>query len=144
MTRLTIAALLTSAGVAGCAHSGGASPAPSTATLAGTEQCLFASQVRNWQTLDDSTLLVEAPTGGNVYLFKLFGPVAGLQFQESLAFIDGNHDGRLCSMGDSLAVGRPTPQEVPIIAVRLLTREEAAALRKPLAGAAKQPKSSSP
>lgn len=132
MARHIIVSALATAALAGCAQTPSTPAAGKTAaaTLPGTAQCLFSAQVRGWTVLDDQTLLVDAPTGSNVYLFKLFGPVTGLQFQESLAFIDGDHNGQLCSNGDSLAVGRPVPQQVPIIGVRLLNKEEAANLRK--------------
>lgn len=131
MIRRASAILLSGALLAGCAHTGGAASSRATASLPGKEQCLFSSQVRGWQTLDESTLLVDGPTGGTTYLFKLFAPVTGLRFEETLAFIDGNHDGQLCSIGDSLAVDGPVPQTVPIVAVRVLDKNEADALRKP-------------
>jgi hypothetical protein len=106
------------------------------APLPGKDICVFSSQVRGWKVLDEQTLLLDAPTGGNAYLIKLFGPVAGLQFHESLAFVDGDHNGQLCHMGDSLQVGGPAAQSVPITSVRLLTQEEAATLR---AGDKKKP-----
>ena len=131
MARHIIVSALATVALAGCAQTPSTPAAGKTAaTLPGTAQCLFSAQVRGWTVLDDQTVLVDAPTGSNVYLFKLFGPVTGLQFQESLAFIDGDHNGQLCSNGDSLAVGRPVPQQVPIIGVRLLNKEEAANLRK--------------
>lgn len=144
MARMATTALLCSALLAGCAHTGGATSSAMVAALPGKEQCLFATQVRGWQTLDERTLLVDGPTGDNAYLFKLFAPITGLRFEQTLAFVDGNHDGQLCSNGDSLAVGGPMPQTMPIIAVRGLDKAEADALRKPAAKQEAVPKAVSP
>lgn len=142
-TTVPAIAILASATLAGCAHTTGTQTV-SAVPLPGTEQCLFTTQVRGWKVLDQSTLLVDAPTGSSAYLFKLFAPVTGLQFQETLAFIDGDHNGQLCGNGDSLAIAGPMAQQVPITAVRLLGKEEAAALRTPAAKAGVAPKAASP
>jgi Family of unknown function (DUF6491) len=108
----------------------GASAASAADALPGTDSCIFSTQVSGWTVLDDQTLLVEAPTGSHTYLIKLFAPAAGLAFQETLGFEDGDRNGQLCRTGDSLLIGKPVPQSMPIIAVRLLSKEEAAKLRE--------------
>jgi hypothetical protein len=109
----------------------GAGTASAADALPGKDSCIFSTQVRGWKVIDDQTLLVEAPTGSSSYLIKLFAHATGLAFQETLGFEDGDRNGQLCSTGDSLLIGKPVPQSVPITAVRLLTKEEAAKLREP-------------
>ena len=105
-----------------------AASAATAAELPGVEKCVFQSQVRGWQVIDDHTLVVDAPTSSSRYLIKLFAPTTGLNFQEQLGFEDGDHNGQLCGTGDLLLVGNPVPQRMPIIAVRLLSKDEAKAL----------------
>ena len=104
--------------------------AAESAPLPGKEACMFQSSVRGWKVLDDRTLIVEGPTGSQQYLFKLFGSVTNLAFQETLQFEDGDRNGRLCSTGDRLRVGGSVPQDMPITAVRSLSAEEAKQLRE--------------
>jgi hypothetical protein len=120
--RIAALGLITTVGMAAAALAAEAPPMP------GVEKCIFQNQVNGWQVLDDSTLIVDAPSGSNRYLIKLFAPAIGLAFQENLAFVDGDHNGQLCSSGDRLVVGRPVPQSTPIIAVRLLSKDEVKAL----------------
>jgi hypothetical protein len=62
------------------------------------------------------------------YLVKLFAPVTGLDFQESLGFEDTEHNGQLCS-GDYVVARGSAPQRMSISAVRALSPEQAKELR---------------
>ncbi|HTP39087.1 MAG TPA: DUF6491 family protein [Steroidobacteraceae bacterium] len=124
MKSLPIALMIAATGFAGCAST----PPPPAAALPGTAACIFATSLRDWQVLDNQTLLVHAPMGNKPYLIKLFAPVTTLAYQETLAFEDGDHNDRLCSTGDSVLVGGSIPDRSPIAAVRLLTPEEARSL----------------
>lgn len=124
MTR-SIALLLIWVTVSGCA-----TVATKQAQLPGTAGCMFQANVRGWTVLDDQTLLVEAPLTKDTYLVKLFGPVTSLRFEESIGLEDGDGNSQLCSTGDSLRVGGAIPQSMAIVAVRLLSAAEVAALRE--------------
>lgn len=98
------------------------------APLPGKPACIFSSSVQDWVVLDDQTLIVHAPLRKDPYLIKLFSPIIGLQFHESIGFLDGDHNGQLCSTGDSIVVQGAQPQRSPILAVRLLTPAQATQL----------------
>lgn len=124
MKSLAIALSGATAVLAGCATT----PPATTAVLPGTAACIYATSLRDWQVLDNQTLLVHAPMGKDTYLIKLFAPVTTLGFQETLGFEDGDHNNQLCSTGDAVLVGGSIPDRSPIAAVRLLTPEEAKTL----------------
>lgn len=66
--------------------------------------CLFFRTVQNWRVLDDRHLVIWAPGQNDPYLLATLNSVWNLKSQEQLAFIDGNHDGRLCGFGgDAIA-----------------------------------------
>jgi hypothetical protein len=67
--------------------------------------CVFFRTVNDWRALDETNLVVWGPGKNNVYLVKVSMPLHGLRFENTLAFVDGNHDGRLCPYGgDSIVV----------------------------------------
>ncbi len=58
-------------------------------------------------------------------MIKLFEPVFDLGFHQRLGFIDREHTGQICNDGDDfLEVPGGEPPQVPISAVRALTRAE--------------------
>lgn len=70
----------------------------------GTDRtCLFANQPQSWQVLDQKQLILWGPTRKDAYLVELFAPSPDIGFAETLAFIDDDHDGRICE-GDKIAV----------------------------------------
>lgn len=101
------------------------------ANLPGTDSCIFSVEIQDWTVLDDSTLIVHAPLKKDAYLIKLFQPIIGLRFHESLGFVDGDHNGQICKIGDSLFVRGEERQSSPIAAVRLLTPDQEKQLRNP-------------
>jgi hypothetical protein len=113
---------------AGCAVAGAQSKRTS-AALPGTQACLWLRNIQSWDVIDASTMIVYAPLPKDAYLIKLFQPVPDLTFHERIGFDDGNHDGRICSLGDDVLVRGPVPQRVPITAVRALTVDQVKQLK---------------
>jgi hypothetical protein len=112
---------------AGCA----ASSVPSNqtrASLPGKEACIFTANLSDWVVLDESTLIVYAPVRKDAYLVKLFAPVIGLDFHETLGFEDTAHNGELCAGGELIVRGG-SPRRTGITAVRALSPQQAKDLR---------------
>ncbi|MGE0115589.1 MAG: DUF6491 family protein [Steroidobacteraceae bacterium] len=79
-----------------------------------TRACMFASQPNTWTVLDDRQLVLWGPTQKDAYLVKLFSPLNDLRFSETVAFIDGDHNGMICGNGgDKIAVGSSTIPSLP-------------------------------
>jgi Family of unknown function (DUF6491) len=97
--------------------------------LPGTESCFWVRNVRHWDVLDPSTLIVYAPMAQDAFLVKLFQPIPDLSFHLSLGFDDADRTGRICSIDDYVSVGEPFPLRVPISAVRALTAEQVKQLK---------------
>ena len=90
---------------------------------------MWISNIRNWDVIDQSTLIVYAPMPKDAYLVKLFQPIPDLIYHDKIGFEDGNHNGQICSLGDDLIVHGPFPLRVPISAVRVLTLSEVRQLK---------------
>ena len=113
--------------LAGCATN--ATPSNNaTAAWPGKDASIFTVNLSDWVVLDESTLLVYAPLRKQPYLVKLFAPVTGLQFRESLGFEDTEHNGQLCR-GDYLVARGDIAQRMPISALREITPQQAKQLR---------------
>lgn len=70
-----------------------------------SHDCLFASQPDGWRVLDRQHLVLWGPSQKYAYLVTLFAPIQELNFADTLAFIDGDHDGMICgNSGDKVAV----------------------------------------
>jgi len=129
--RPVVYALLTllGASLAGCA----AQPRRELASLPGRDACFWTRTLFDWTVLDDSTLLVHAPTPNDAYLVKLFAPIPDLKFHDALGFQGGNGPpGQFCAQNGAVIAGGPVPEREPVIAVRALTAAQA---RQLLAGA---------
>jgi hypothetical protein len=120
--------LLSLAAVAAAGCVAGGAPRQSATNLPGTEACIFTSTLSDWTVLDESTLIVYAPMRKDPYLIKLFAPVIGLDFHQTLGFEHTAHSGELCR-GDELIIRGSSPQRMGIVAVRALTPEQAKELR---------------
>jgi hypothetical protein len=117
---------LAAAAAAGCANTVPAKSA--TPPLPGKDACVFTVNLTDWVVLDDSTLIVYGPVHKEPYLVKLFAPVTGLQFRQSLGFESTAHNGQLCS-GDYVLARGDIPQRMPIAALRAISPEQAKQLR---------------
>ena len=90
----------------------------------GTEACFWIRDVRHWDVIDPSTLIVYAPMPKEAYLVKLLQPIPDLRFHLALGFEDTDHMGRVCRIGTFVSVGQPMPWRAPVAAVRALTPDE--------------------
>jgi hypothetical protein len=107
----------------GCASQ----PRRDLANLPGKNACFWTRNVFDWTVLNDSTVLVHAPSPNEAFLIKLFYPIPGLQFHEVLGFEGGDGEpGQFCKENGYLIVrGPPEPARQPVVAVRALTTAEA-------------------
>lgn len=110
----------------------GADPGKEAEGKKNTEACVFVRSVDDWRALDDTNLVVWA-TGNNKqpYHVKLIFPLTGLRFDHTMAFVDGDQDGRLCGYGrDSLAerATNPGAQKSSITSIARLDAAGVAAL----------------
>ncbi len=133
--RLIAISLIAAAAAAllGCAtqpaHSRAAATAATrekTAALPGKPGCFWLQNFDgSWTVLNDSELIVYAPSFSRPYLIKLFEPVLTLKFAQRLGFVDVERSGMICNSAmDELIVPHWQPHRVPIVAVRQLTRPE--------------------
>jgi len=95
----------------------------------GTEACFWIRDVRHWDVIDPSTLIVYAPMPKEAYLVKLLQPIPDLSFHLALGFEDTDHMGRVCRIGSFVSVGQPMPWRAPVAAVRALTPDEVKQLK---------------
>jgi hypothetical protein len=97
-----------------------------TAALPGKAGCFWLQNFDgSWTVLNDSELIVHAPSFSRPYLIKLFEPVLTLKFAQRLGFVDVEHSGMICNSAmDELIVPHWQPRRVPIVAVRQLTKPE--------------------
>lgn len=120
--------------------------------LPGKAACFWKSNFQgDWTVLNDSTLIVKAPLQQDAYVIKLFEPVFDLGFHQRLGFEDREHTGQICNDGDDyLVVPGGQPPQVPIVAVRALTKSQenellqAAGLPLPHSRKGTQPAASQP
>ena len=98
-------------------------PAANLPTI-GAEACFWIRDVRHWDVIDPSTLIVYAPMPKEAYLVKLLQPIPDLRFHLALGFEDTDHMGRVCRIGTFVSVGQPMPWRAPVAAVRALTPDE--------------------
>jgi len=95
-----LAALVTGAVLAACK----ATPADDSSAGRASADCLFFRTVYDWQPLDDTNLVIWAPSRNQMYHVKLTMPLIGLRFAHTIAFVDADRDMRLCAFGrDSLS-----------------------------------------
>lgn len=97
------------------------------AALPGKPGCFWLSNFDgSWTVLNESELIVYAPSYSRPYLIKLFEPVPPLKFRERLGFENIEHAGMICDGAmDNLVVPHWEPARVPIVAVRELTSSQA-------------------
>ena len=103
---------------------------PSTA-LQGSD-CIFFHTLYDWQSLDDHNMVIWAPSKRDAYHVYFMAPLIGLNFSLKLAFVDKDHDGRLCGFSNDEIVVNDTgyPQRVTITAMKHLDAEGIAKLEE--------------
>ena len=88
--------------------------------------CFNERSVRNYQLLDDRTLLVQVGANRCPYLVELDGFGCNLGFATGIAFRDS--DGRICSVDNSFIIGGPFISEFDDLCqirdVRAITDDE--------------------
>jgi hypothetical protein len=94
-----------------------------------TNQCIFFRTLYDWRPLNNTSLVVWAPSRNHPYHIQLDKPCMGLRFAHSIGFT--SRDSRLCGFGgDSVLVessgGRP--DRCPIGSITKLTEESLKAL----------------
>ena len=110
-----IAALLMTA----CATTPTADAPPPTAR---SNDCMFASTLRDWRPLDNENLILFA-LGRRPYHVELSWPAFGLTHDFMIGVYD--RDGRICPYGgDAIIVEGPMPQRIPIRSIRQLDEQQ--------------------
>ncbi len=101
---LPIAALLTST----LALAAEPAKTPEATTKADNNACAWSSSIDDWRELDNRNLIVWV-SKKEYYHVELSMPLMDLGSSESIAFVDHNHDGRVCGFGmDAVVVPRST------------------------------------
>jgi hypothetical protein len=80
-------------GLAACAASPGKSPAASAEDTGDTNRCLFARSINNFEVLDESNLIVWAPSRRDPYRIEIMGICHNLKLANAIAF---NTNSMLC------------------------------------------------
>jgi hypothetical protein len=94
-----------------------------------TNQCVFFRTLYDWRPLNNTSLIVWAPSRNHPYHIQLDRPCFGLKFAHSIGFT--SRDSRLCGFGgDAVLVesGGGRPDRCPIGAITKLTEESLKAL----------------
>ena len=129
--RLPFSALaLAILGMAGCTVFGGHHSGVGTDTgtgFGGVAACVPVLYIDTWDVIDPSTLIVYAPGPKDAFLVKFAEPVPDLRARDSIGFVSGSGDGRICGASGDL-VARAS-LHVPIAAVRALKGGEVKRLK---------------
>ena len=121
-TALALVALSANAALAG---QDGQDAQPANQERSRGDGCVFSRNITDWQVVDNHTVVVWAPTRKTPYVVELFAPASGLKFEHTLGFEDRNSDGRFCDYGgDSIVIGGPVPERVPVSKVRRVDEQE--------------------
>jgi hypothetical protein len=113
-------AALTAFGLLGACAS--APTGEATARPTSSDDCFFASTLRDWRPLDNENLILFA-IGRRPYHVELTRPAIGLSHDVMIGVYD--RDGRICPYGgDAIVVDNGIPDRIPIRSMRLLTDEE--------------------
>jgi hypothetical protein len=75
-----------------------AEPAKPEAPAADGNACAWFNSIDDWHELDDRNLIVWV-SKTEFYHLELSAPLIDLGTAESIAFVDHNHDGRVCGFG---------------------------------------------
>jgi hypothetical protein len=92
--------------------------------------CVFSRTISNWESLDNETLIIWAPTRHDPYLVKLWMPAFNLKSEFSLGVLDADNDGQLCDYGrDAIVVRSPGgPERYKIRTLQRLDEAQAQAM----------------
>ncbi len=104
-------------------------------------QCIFFRTLYDWQPLNNTSLIVWAPSRSHPYQIKLDRPCFGLKFAHTIGFT--SRDSRLCGFGgDAVLVesGGGPPDRCPIGSITALTEEGLKSLQAQAPGRSQQDK----
>ncbi len=79
--------------------------------------CMFTTRPSSWRALDQQHMVLWGPSQQDAYLVTLFSPISDLRATETFAFIDSDHNGKLCGDGsDKIAAPNsktdPSPNSI--------------------------------
>jgi hypothetical protein len=126
--RVVLLLLAVICGTTACAAT---APKDQTPPLRGSD-CVFFRSLYDWQVLDDHNMVIWAPSRKDAYHVYFMTPLVGLNFSIKLAFVDKDHDGRLCGFSrDEIVVpDRAFPQRTTITAMKHLDADGIAKLEE--------------
>jgi hypothetical protein len=95
----------------------------------GGNDCIGVMELGDWQVLDSDHLLLWGTSHKRAYHLTLSRPLFELRFEEAVAVVDNNGDGRICPYGgDTIITRECTGAPVTIAAMNWLSEERTAAL----------------
>jgi hypothetical protein len=110
-----------------------------------TSQCIFFRTLYDWRPLNDSNLIVWAPTRRNPFLLQLDRPCLGLRHAQNIGFY--SRDSELCGFGGDAVIiesGSGRPDRCPIGAITKLEDDALKALLAQAPGKRRQDKAAEP
>jgi hypothetical protein len=109
--------------------------------IAGPEACVFIRTIFDWRAVDDERIIIRETAGDDhAYLVLLVSPSFNLHTADTIAFADGNGDGRLCSFGgDAVLLPGTIGERRLISSIKRLTAAEVKALQGRAASPAAKP-----
>ena len=109
--------------------------------ITGPETCVFIRTIFDWRVVDDERIIIRETAGDdNAHLVLLVSPSFNLHTADTIAFADGNGDGRLCSFGgDAVLLPGTIGERRLISSIKRLTDAEAKALLGRTASPAAKP-----
>ncbi|MBK6675669.1 MAG: hypothetical protein IPJ52_07525 [Rhodocyclaceae bacterium] len=148
MSKLIAALFGTALAAVGCSLGPTVSEENSAAkvVIGGPETCVFVRTIFDWRAVDDERIVIRETAGDDrAYLVVLVSPSFNLHTADSIAFADGNGDGRLCSFGGDAVLLPGTLGERRLIAsIKRLTAAEVKALLGRTASPAAKPVAPAP
>lgn len=88
---------------------------------------MFTIQPHSWRVLDSQHLVLWGTSQQDIYLVTLFSPIIDLRAHEVLAFIDADHNQKLCgASADKIAApnSKIDPQPTLIAAMKKISERD--------------------
>ena len=118
---LIMACAIASIGLAQAEVVKNADPVPASSK----DDCVFISNIQNWHVLDSRNVVIYAPNYKRAYLMQLGAPISDLKYAWKVAFLDKDHDGRLCGRSPDRIIAPDSMVRVPVL-ISGLTRLDSA------------------
>ena len=110
---------------AGCAST----PGDSTGDGVSLQQCILQSRISSFEALDPGHVLIYGPGRDVAWLAGLGAGCAGMDLRATIAFVDGDRNGDICSFGGD-SVAYRDGDRIANCAIRTLTRLSPEALEQ--------------